>query len=78
MKPLQKTKNILNKGVEKTVSAKKKLVGNYNKKTPKRAKQIGDGLILVSALVTLFVPGAKWAICAGLIGKYITECFGED
>lgn len=50
---------------------------HYYKPTPKRMRQIGDGLLLVSGLAALFVPGAKWAIAVGLIGKYITNNFGQ-
>lgn len=55
----------------------KKPIENYKKDTPVNVRVIGDGLVLIGALVTLFVPGAKWAIAAGLVGKYISDQWGK-
>jgi hypothetical protein len=51
----------------------KKLKDDYDSPTPVPFRRIGDGLLLVSGLVTLFIPGAKWAIAIGMIGKYISN-----
>ena len=64
--------------LQKATTKGKKILENYDKKTPKTAKRIGDGMIVLSAVVAIFVPGAKWAIAVGLIGKYVSDCWGED
>ena len=63
--------------VNSTKHAVKKVQSNYHEKTPKIARKIGDGMLLLSSVVTLFIPGAKWAIAVGLIGKYVSDCWTE-
>lgn len=52
-------------------------IKEYYNPTPKNMRILGDGMILMGAVVALFVPGAKWAIAAGLVGKFITNNFGD-
>lgn len=49
----------------------------YFKSTPKKIKLAGKGLLLVSGVAAIFVPGAKWVIAVGLIGDFLASNFGE-
>lgn len=51
----------------------KKQKENFDKPTPLNWRRFGDGLLLISGLATLFVPGLKWAIAVGMIGKYLSD-----
>lgn len=49
----------------------------YYKSTPKKIKLVGKGMLALSGVVALFVPGAKWAIAVGIIGDYLASNFSE-
>ena len=57
-------------------------LGQYNKPTPKKLRRLGDGLLLVSSIVTeetmIDKPAlASFALIAGVIGKFLTNFFSE-
>jgi hypothetical protein len=52
-------------------------IKEYYKPTPKDMRILGDGMLLISGIATLFVPGLKWAVALGLVGKFITNSFGS-
>jgi len=57
---------------------------NYYNPTPKRWRKLGDALLGVSTTITGFAiyEEAKWvaivALIAGVVGKFLTNFFGED
>jgi hypothetical protein len=65
-------------------------IGNFNMKTnyynptPKRWRKLGDALLGVSTTITGFAiyEEAKWvaisALAFGVVGKFLTNFFGED
>lgn len=55
----------------------------YSKPTPKKLRRLGDGLLLVSTIVTEEAmtsnPAvASVALLAGVIGKFLTNFFSEQ
>jgi hypothetical protein len=58
-------------------------LGQYNKPTPKKLRRLGDGLLLVSTIVTeetmVDKPGlASIALICGVIGKFLTNFFSAE
>ena len=58
-------------------------LGQYNKPTPKKLRQLGDGLLLVSTIVTeetmVDKPAlASIALICGVIGKFLTNFFSAE
>ena len=58
-------------------------LGQYSKPTPKKLRRLGDGLLLVSTIVTeeamTSSPAvASVALLAGVIGKFLTNFFSEQ
>jgi hypothetical protein len=57
---------------------------NYYSPTPKKWRKLGDALLGVSTTITGFAiyEEAKWiaitALVFGVIGKFLTNFFGED
>lgn len=57
---------------------------NYYKPTPAKWRKLGDALLGVSTTITGFAiyEEAKWvaisALIFGVIGKFLTNFFGED
>lgn len=47
---------------------------DYWKPTPKNLRILGDTVLLASGIGAILIPGAKWVIIAGLVGKYLTNC----
>ena len=57
-------------------------LGQYAKPTPKKLRRLGDGLLLVSSIVTeetmVDKPAlASVALICGVIGKFLTNFFSE-
>jgi hypothetical protein len=57
-------------------------LGEYSKPTPKKLRRLGDGLLLVSTIVTeetmVDKPAlASVALICGVIGKFLTNFFSE-
>jgi len=57
-------------------------LGEYSKPTPKKLRRLGDGLLLVSSIVTeetmVDKPAlASVALICGVIGKFLTNFFSE-
>ena len=55
----------------------------YNKPTPKKLRRLGDGLLLVSTIVTeetmVDKPAlASIALICGVIGKFLTNFFSTE
>lgn len=56
---------------------------SYYMRTPKLFRNIGDGISLIGTILTVtgVATMQPWlavvASCAGLIGKYLTNCFSE-
>ena len=55
----------------------------YSKPTPKKLRRLGDGLLLVSTIVTeetmVDKPAlASVALICGVIGKFLTKFFSEQ
>lgn len=58
-------------------------LGEYSKPTPKKLRRLGDGLLLVSTIVTeetlVDKPAlASVALICGVIGKFLTNFFSEQ
>jgi hypothetical protein len=58
-------------------------LGQYNKPTPKKLRRLGDGLLLVSTIVTeetmVDEPAlASIALICGVIGKFLTNFFSAE
>jgi hypothetical protein len=58
-------------------------LGEYSKPTPKKLRRLGDGLLLVSTIVTeetmVDKPAlASMALICGVIGKFLTNFFSEQ
>ena len=58
-------------------------LGEYSKPTPKKMRRLGDGLLLVSTIVTeetlVDKPAlASVALICGVIGKFLTNFFSEQ
>ena len=58
-------------------------LGQYNKPTPKKLRRLGDGLLLVSTIVTeetkVDKPAlASIALICGVIGKFLTNFFSAE
>ena len=57
---------------------------NYYSPTPKKWRKLGDALLGVSTTITGFAiyENEKWialtALVLGVIGKFLTNFFGED
>jgi hypothetical protein len=57
---------------------------NYYSPTPKKWRKLGDALLGVSTTITGFAiyENEKWialiALALGVIGKFLTNFFGED
>jgi hypothetical protein len=57
---------------------------NYYSPTPKKWRKLGDALLGVSTTITGFAiyEEAKWiaisALIFGVVGKFLTNFFGED
>jgi uncharacterized membrane protein len=57
---------------------------NYYSPTPKKWRKLGDALLGVSTTITGFAiyENEKWialtALILGVIGKFLTNFFGED
>lgn len=57
---------------------------NYYKPTPTRWRKLGDALLGVSTTITGFAiyEDAKWvaivALTTGVVGKFLTNFFGEE
>ena len=54
----------------------------YSKPTPKKMRRLGDGLLIVSTLLTNEVMGdkpfvASVALITGVVGKFLTNFFSE-
>jgi hypothetical protein len=61
-----------------------KMKNNYYSPTPKKWRKLGDALLGVSTTITGFAiyENEKWialtALILGVIGKFLTNFFGED
>jgi hypothetical protein len=61
-----------------------KMKQNYYSPTPKKWRKLGDALLGVSTTITGFAiyENEKWialtALVLGVIGKFLTNFFGED
>jgi hypothetical protein len=61
-----------------------KMKQNYYSPTPKKWRKLGDALLGVSTTITGFAiyEEAKWvaitALALGVVGKFLTNFFGED
>ena len=61
-----------------------KMKQNYYTPTPKKWRKLGDALLGVSTTITGFAiyEEAKWvaitALLLGVVGKFLTNFFGED
>jgi hypothetical protein len=61
-----------------------KMKQNYYSPTPKKWRKLGDALLGVSTTITGFAiyENEKWialtALILGVIGKFLTNFFGED
>jgi hypothetical protein len=58
-------------------------LGEYSKPTPKKLRRLGDGLLLVSSIVTeetmVDKPAlASVALICGVIGKFLTNFFSAE
>lgn len=58
-------------------------LGEYSKPTPKKLRRLGDGLLLVSTIVTeetmVDKPAlASIALICGVIGKFLTNFFSAE
>ena len=58
-------------------------LSEYSKPTPKKLRRLGDGLLLVSTIVTeetmVDKPAlASVALICGVIGKFLTNFFSEQ
>jgi hypothetical protein len=58
-------------------------LGQYAKPTPKKLRRLGDGLLLVSSIVTeetmVDKPAlASIALICGVIGKFLTNFFSAE
>lgn len=58
-------------------------LGEYSKPTPKKLRRLGDGLLLVSTIVTeetlVDKPAlASMALICGVIGKFLTNFFSAE
>lgn len=58
-------------------------LGEYSKPTPKKLRRLGDGLLLVSTIVTeetiVDKPAlASVALICGVIGKFLTNFFSAE
>jgi hypothetical protein len=58
-------------------------LGEYSKPTPKKLRRLGDGLLLVSSIVTeetmIDKPAlASVALICGVIGKFLTNFFSAE
>ena len=58
-------------------------LGEYAKPTPKKLRRLGDGLLLVSTIVTeesmtSNAAVASVALLCGVIGKFLTNFFSEQ
>ena len=58
-------------------------LSEYSKPTPKKLRSLGDGLLLVSTIVTeetmVDKPAlASVALICGVIGKFLTNFFSEQ
>lgn len=58
-------------------------LGEYAKPTPKKLRRLGDGLLLVSSIVTeetmIDKPAlASVALICGVIGKFLTNFFSAE
>lgn len=58
-------------------------LGEYSKPTPKKLRRLGDGLLLVSTIVTeetmVEKPAlASVALICGVIGKFLTNFFSAE
>lgn len=58
-------------------------LSEYSKPTPKKLRRLGDGLLLVSTIVTeetmVDKPAlASVALVCGVIGKFLTNFFSEQ
>ena len=58
-------------------------LGEYSKPTPKKLRRLGDGLLLVSTIVTeetmVDKPAlASVALICGVIGKFLTHFFSAE
>ena len=58
-------------------------LGQYSKPTPKKLRRIGDGLLLVSTIVTeeamTSSPAvASVALICGVVGKFLTNFFSAE
>lgn len=58
-------------------------LGQYAKPTPKKLRRLGDGLLLVSSIVTeetmIDKPAlASVALICGVIGKFLTNFFSAE
>jgi hypothetical protein len=58
-------------------------LGEYSKPTPKKLRRLGDGLLLVSSIVTeetmVDKPAiASIALICGVIGKFLTNFFSAE
>jgi hypothetical protein len=68
-------------GISKHITKMKK---NYYTPTPKKWRKLGDALLGVSTTITGFAiyENEKWialtALVLGVIGKFLTNFFGED
>ena len=57
---------------------------NYYSPTPKKWRKLGDALLGISTTITGFAiyENEKWialtALILGVIGKFLTNFFGED
>ena len=57
---------------------------NYYNPTPKKWRKLGDALLAASTTITGFAiyEDAKWvaitALTLGVVGKFLTNFFGED
>jgi hypothetical protein len=67
--------------ISKTLSKMKK---DYYSPTPKKWRKLGDALLGVSTTITGFaiMENHKWiaftALALGVIGKFLTNFFGEE
>lgn len=70
-------KKVINNTVNRTRKQVESTKERYTSPTPIKLKIFGDGLLLVSGIAALLIPGAKWVIALGLAGKYFTD-LGRD